>query len=126
MNGGHGQRNIMTLFLLTNPASACNITMVGFEFGDTVDKAQLHVSRSVQEFFLMHHIKLLSSPACSFDPSPIENVWSLFAQQMAGIHQPLLNHINFSNMWKPLGDCWIPKDTSKASLILWRGVFQQL
>ncbi|GFW08896.1 hypothetical protein TNCV_3474501 [Trichonephila clavipes] len=36
MNGGHGQRNRTTLCLLTNSASACNITMVGFEFGDTV------------------------------------------------------------------------------------------
>ncbi|GFT67192.1 hypothetical protein TNCV_783441 [Trichonephila clavipes] len=36
MNGGHGRRNGTTLCLLTNPASACNITMVGIEFGDTV------------------------------------------------------------------------------------------
>ncbi|GFY00523.1 hypothetical protein TNCV_2139201 [Trichonephila clavipes] len=36
MNGGHEQQNGTTLCLLTNPASACNITMVGFEFGDTV------------------------------------------------------------------------------------------
>ncbi|GFV02814.1 splicing factor 3B subunit 3 [Trichonephila clavipes] len=34
----HGQRNGMTLCLLMNPASACNITMVGFEFGYTVVK----------------------------------------------------------------------------------------
>ncbi|GFT06745.1 hypothetical protein TNCV_643001 [Trichonephila clavipes] len=30
MNGGHVQRNGMTLFLLTNPPYACNITMFGF------------------------------------------------------------------------------------------------
>ncbi|GFX68363.1 transposable element Tcb1 transposase [Trichonephila clavipes] len=36
MNGGYGQRNEMTLCLLSNPVSACNITMVGFEYGDTV------------------------------------------------------------------------------------------
>ncbi|GFY23908.1 hypothetical protein TNCV_3537021 [Trichonephila clavipes] len=36
MNGGHGVWNGMTLCILTNPASACNIKMVRFEFGDTV------------------------------------------------------------------------------------------
>ncbi|GFU71797.1 hypothetical protein TNCV_2618811 [Trichonephila clavipes] len=36
MNGGQGQWNETTLCLLMNPANACNITMVGFEFGDTV------------------------------------------------------------------------------------------
>ncbi|GFY06477.1 hypothetical protein TNCV_412271 [Trichonephila clavipes] len=36
MNGGHGQRNGMTLCLLTNPTAVCKITMVRFEFGDTV------------------------------------------------------------------------------------------
>ncbi|GFV96362.1 transposable element Tcb1 transposase [Trichonephila clavipes] len=36
MNGGNGQWKGMTLCLLTNPACACNITMVGFEFGDTM------------------------------------------------------------------------------------------
>ncbi|GFY00642.1 transposable element Tcb1 transposase [Trichonephila clavipes] len=37
MNGGHGQWNGTTLSLLTNPASACNITIVGFESGDTMN-----------------------------------------------------------------------------------------
>ncbi|GFU54742.1 hypothetical protein TNCV_1037861 [Trichonephila clavipes] len=36
MNGGHEQRNGTTLSLMTNLASACNITMVGFELGYTV------------------------------------------------------------------------------------------
>ncbi|GFT05042.1 hypothetical protein TNCV_530971 [Trichonephila clavipes] len=36
-NGVHGQRNGTTFCLQMNhPASACNITMIGFEFGDTV------------------------------------------------------------------------------------------
>ncbi|GFX71007.1 hypothetical protein TNCV_2706101 [Trichonephila clavipes] len=35
-DGVHGQRNGTKLCLLANPAAACNITMVGFEFGDTV------------------------------------------------------------------------------------------
>ncbi|GFT97705.1 hypothetical protein TNCV_4229011 [Trichonephila clavipes] len=38
MNGGHGQRNVATLCLPSNPVSAYNITIVGFEFGDTVVK----------------------------------------------------------------------------------------
>ncbi|GFV25093.1 hypothetical protein TNCV_1006871 [Trichonephila clavipes] len=37
MNGGHGQRNGTILCLLTNPTSTCNKTMVGFEFGDSVN-----------------------------------------------------------------------------------------
>ncbi|GFW99528.1 hypothetical protein TNCV_3417611 [Trichonephila clavipes] len=38
MNVGHRQRNGTTLrlILMKNPACACNIMMVGFEFGDTV------------------------------------------------------------------------------------------
>ncbi|GFY13836.1 uncharacterized protein TNCV_986081 [Trichonephila clavipes] len=36
MNDGHGQRNGTKLCLLVNLTSPCNITMVGFEFGDTV------------------------------------------------------------------------------------------
>ncbi|GFX20547.1 hypothetical protein TNCV_3489041 [Trichonephila clavipes] len=35
MTGGYGQRN-GKMCLLTNPASACNITMVGLELGNTV------------------------------------------------------------------------------------------
>ncbi|GFU73056.1 uncharacterized protein TNCV_456301 [Trichonephila clavipes] len=38
LNGGHRQRKGTTLCLLTNPAYACNITMVGFEFEDTVER----------------------------------------------------------------------------------------
>ncbi|GFU53332.1 hypothetical protein TNCV_2953661 [Trichonephila clavipes] len=36
MNRGHGQRNGTSLGLLTNPSSAYEITMVGFELGDPV------------------------------------------------------------------------------------------
>ncbi|GFV91373.1 hypothetical protein TNCV_898901 [Trichonephila clavipes] len=35
MNGGHEQRKGVLLCLLTNLASAYNITMIGSEFGDT-------------------------------------------------------------------------------------------
>ncbi|GFY17806.1 hypothetical protein TNCV_1075411 [Trichonephila clavipes] len=36
MNGGREQRNGTSLCLLTNPASASNITMIGFKFESTV------------------------------------------------------------------------------------------
>ncbi|GFT74442.1 hypothetical protein TNCV_539531 [Trichonephila clavipes] len=39
MYGGHGQWNETTVCLMTNPASACSITMVEFEFGDTVARS---------------------------------------------------------------------------------------
>ncbi|GFX33833.1 hypothetical protein TNCV_3962421 [Trichonephila clavipes] len=42
MNGVHEQRYRTTLCLLTNSASTCNITMVGFEFGDTVGVLNSH------------------------------------------------------------------------------------
>ncbi|GFV09778.1 hypothetical protein TNCV_2598331 [Trichonephila clavipes] len=54
--------------------------------------------------------------------SPIENVWH---NDWPGIHHPLQHQINFGNMWKPHGLLY-PKDTSKVSLILCRGVWQQL
>ncbi|GFW28126.1 hypothetical protein TNCV_2818041 [Trichonephila clavipes] len=64
MNGGRGQRNGVTLRLPRNPVSACNIMMVGFNFGDTM-------------------IELLPWPDCSPNLSPIENVWSMLAQRLA-------------------------------------------
>ncbi|GFS98829.1 hypothetical protein TNCV_3528211 [Trichonephila clavipes] len=41
MNGEHRQRDGPTLCLLTNPVSSCNITMVRFDFGDTVKPHEL-------------------------------------------------------------------------------------
>ncbi|GFT09294.1 transposable element Tcb1 transposase [Trichonephila clavipes] len=45
------------------------------------DNARPHMARSVQELFFTHQIELLPWPACSPDPSPIENVWSMLAQR---------------------------------------------
>ncbi|GFY08512.1 hypothetical protein TNCV_809451 [Trichonephila clavipes] len=42
MNGRYGKRNCTTSGLLMISASACNITMVGFEFEDTVVKRLLN------------------------------------------------------------------------------------
>ncbi|GFU94436.1 hypothetical protein TNCV_2644241 [Trichonephila clavipes] len=49
MNGGHEQRNGTTLCLLMNPASACDITMVGFEFGDTVRDVKNYLVTNTKE-----------------------------------------------------------------------------
>ncbi|GFV00478.1 hypothetical protein TNCV_3644561 [Trichonephila clavipes] len=61
---GHGQRNGMALCLLMNPVSACNITMIGFQFEDTV-------------------IELLPWPSCSPDLSKFKNVWPMLSQRLA-------------------------------------------
>ncbi|GFV46660.1 hypothetical protein TNCV_4226751 [Trichonephila clavipes] len=51
------------------------------------------------------------------DPS-LHNDWPV-------IHPPLLHQINFGNIWKPHGLLYL-NDTSKASLVLCRGVWQRL
>ncbi|GFV65417.1 hypothetical protein TNCV_2638471 [Trichonephila clavipes] len=45
-------RNGATLCLLMNPASACNITMVGFEFRDTVVRGCLNVALCIVTLLL--------------------------------------------------------------------------
>ncbi|GFW24012.1 transposable element Tcb1 transposase [Trichonephila clavipes] len=113
-----GRQNGMKLSLLTNHVSICNTTMVGFESGDTVgerilnscvmhrhtapppgimglttaifqqDNAQPYMARIVQWFFVNHQIELLPCPARSKDLSPIENMWSMFDQQLTQITPP--------------------------------------
>ncbi|GFU81541.1 HTH_38 domain-containing protein [Trichonephila clavipes] len=39
MKEGYGRKNGMELSLLTSHASVCNTTMIGFKFGDTVERA---------------------------------------------------------------------------------------
>ncbi|GFW31656.1 transposable element Tcb1 transposase [Trichonephila clavipes] len=93
---------------------------------DGQDNARPHLARNVQGFFFIHQIELLPRPACSLDILPFENVWSMLAQRLwPEIHHPILHQINFGNMWK-LHRLLYPKDTSKASLILCRGVWQRL
>ncbi|GFT42952.1 transposable element Tcb1 transposase [Trichonephila clavipes] len=47
-----------------------------------LDNARPHVARIVQRFFFNHQIELLPWSARSSDLSPIENTWSIVAQQM--------------------------------------------
>ncbi|GFT57921.1 hypothetical protein TNCV_4866031 [Trichonephila clavipes] len=75
----------MTLCLLNTPVSACNITMLGFEFGDTV-------------------IELLSWPACSPDLLPIENLWSPLSQRLAWDTPPAATP---DQIWQYMEDAWI-------------------
>ncbi|GFV30605.1 hypothetical protein TNCV_3580371 [Trichonephila clavipes] len=91
MNGGHGQRNEVTLYLLTKPASACNIAMCSSPWSSHTfsacpqpysNKAKPHVTRNVQEF-LTHQIKLPPSPACSSNLLPNENVECKHAERRA-------------------------------------------
>ncbi|GFW24227.1 transposable element Tcb1 transposase [Trichonephila clavipes] len=53
------------------------------------DKAQPHVARIVQRFFVNHQIELLPWPAHSPDLSPIENMWSMVAQRLTQITPPV-------------------------------------
>ncbi|GFV49055.1 transposable element Tcb1 transposase [Trichonephila clavipes] len=47
-----------------------------------------HVVRIAQRFFVNHQIELLPLPVRSLDLSPIENMWSMVAQQLTQITPP--------------------------------------
>ncbi|GFW23083.1 transposable element Tc3 transposase [Trichonephila clavipes] len=52
------------------------------------DNARPHMARIVQRFFINPQIELLPWPARSPDLSPIENMWSMAAQQLTQITPP--------------------------------------
>ncbi|GFT68887.1 uncharacterized protein TNCV_1804211 [Trichonephila clavipes] len=68
MNGGHGQQNETKLCLWTNPASACNMTMVEFEFGDTVAVLEAKREEFVEDA-LIYAKSLCEELEISFEPS---------------------------------------------------------
>ncbi|GFV58414.1 transposable element Tcb1 transposase [Trichonephila clavipes] len=49
------------------------------------DNERTHVTSIVQRFFANHQIELLSWPARSPDPSPIENMWSMVTKGLTQI-----------------------------------------
>ncbi|GFX00615.1 transposable element Tcb1 transposase [Trichonephila clavipes] len=52
------------------------------------DNERPHVARIVQRFFVNHQIELLPFPACSPDLLPIQNMWSMVAQQLTQLTPP--------------------------------------
>ncbi|GFV86744.1 DDE_3 domain-containing protein [Trichonephila clavipes] len=73
----------------------------------------------------IEHIELLPWPAGSPDLSPIKNMWSMLAQRLAQSKTPALTPDQLFNTWKPDGLLY-RKNTSRASMILYQGVCQEL
>ncbi|GFW35294.1 transposable element Tcb1 transposase [Trichonephila clavipes] len=91
--------------VFTDESRICLSTMVGLESGDTVgkDKARPHVARFVQSYFVNHQIELLPWPASSMDLSPVENMWSMFAQRLSQITPPAAVP---DQLWQRLEAAW--------------------
>ncbi|GFX69777.1 transposable element Tcb1 transposase [Trichonephila clavipes] len=88
------------------------------------DNARPHGARIVQRFFVNHQIELLLWPARCPDLSPIENMWSMVAQRLTQITPPAATP---DQLWHRLEAYLLlyPKNTSKVSLNLFRGVLQR-
>ncbi|GFW08436.1 transposable element Tcb1 transposase [Trichonephila clavipes] len=73
------------------------------------DNARPHVVLIVQRFFVNHQIELLPWQACSPDFSPIENMWSMVAQQLTQITPPAAPP---DQLWQLLEAAWsaIPQE----------------
>ncbi|GFU63835.1 transposable element Tcb1 transposase [Trichonephila clavipes] len=67
------------------------------------DTARTHVARIVQRFFVNHQIELLSWSARSPDLSPIENTWSMVAQQLTQITPPAATP---DQLWQRVEAAW--------------------
>ncbi|GFS75691.1 transposable element Tcb1 transposase [Trichonephila clavipes] len=89
------------------------------------NNARPHVACIVQRFFINHQIELLPWPARSPDLSPIENIWSMVAQQLTQIIPPAATP---DQLWQRVEAAFgllYPKNTSKVSLNQCRGVWQR-
>ncbi|GFV43072.1 transposable element Tcb1 transposase [Trichonephila clavipes] len=75
-------------------------------------------------FFVNHQIEMLPWPARSPDLSPIENMWSIFAQRLTEIAPPAATPDQLWQRVELLGLLY-PKNTSKVSLNQCRGVWQR-
>ncbi|GFT77922.1 transposable element Tc1 transposase [Trichonephila clavipes] len=67
------------------------------------DNAQPNVARIVQRFFVNHQMELLPWPARSPDLSPIENMWSMVAQQLTQITPPAATP---DQLWQRVEAAW--------------------
>lgn len=67
------------------------------------DNARPHVARIVQGFFVNHQIELLPWPARSLDLSPIENMWSMVAQQLTQSSSPAVTP---DQLWQRVEAAW--------------------
>ncbi|GFX78110.1 transposable element Tcb1 transposase [Trichonephila clavipes] len=66
------------------------------------DNARPHVARIIQRFFVNHPIELLPWPTRSPELSPIENMWSMVAQQLIQITPPATS----DQLWQRVGAAW--------------------
>ncbi|GFW62782.1 transposable element Tcb1 transposase [Trichonephila clavipes] len=92
----------MKLSLLTCHTSVCNTTMVGSEYGDTVERGCLTAALFTFPLVL-HRIELLPWPACSPDFSPIETMWSTVGQRLTQITPPAAPP---DQLWQHLEAAW--------------------
>ncbi|GFS92583.1 transposable element Tcb1 transposase [Trichonephila clavipes] len=67
------------------------------------DNARPHVPRIVQRFFVNHQIDLLPWQVRSLDLSPIENMWSMFAQRLTQFTHPAATP---DQLWQRVEAAW--------------------
>ncbi|GFV65214.1 transposable element Tcb1 transposase [Trichonephila clavipes] len=67
------------------------------------DNARPHVARIVQRFFVNYQIELFPWPARSPDLLPIENMWSMVAQQLTQITPPAATP---DQLWQRVEAAW--------------------
>ncbi|GFU99647.1 transposable element Tcb1 transposase [Trichonephila clavipes] len=77
------------------------------------DKERLDVARIVQRFFVNFQIELLPWPARCPDPSPIENMWCMIAEQLTQI---TLRAATPDPLWQRVEALWsaVPQEQTQS------------